>query len=109
MFSRRKVEEKPSASGRKPRGNLPLLGLEADMDVDDDDEGDEDLEKELAALVGGGARKKAKPKKKEVAPEELNAMVANCMADINESPDEYCAWRRQDDVCNAQPEGGDKQ
>ena len=47
MFSRRKVEEKPVGSARKPRGNLPLLGLDADMDVDDDDEGDEDLEKEL--------------------------------------------------------------
>ena len=84
MFSRRKVEEKPVGSARKPRGNLPLLGLDADMDVDDDDEGDEDLEKELAALVGGGAKKKTKPKKKEVAPEELNAMVADCMADFND-------------------------
>ena len=84
MFSRRKAEEKPSASARKPRGNLPLLGLDADMEVDDDDEGDEDLERELADLVGGGARKKPKPKKKEVAPEELNAMVADCMKDIND-------------------------
>ena len=84
MFSRRKADEKPPSSARKPRGNLPLLGLDADMEVDDDDEGDEDLEKELAALVGGGERKKPKPKKKEVAPEVLNAMVADCMKDIND-------------------------
>ena len=115
MFSRRKAEEKPTASGRKPRGNLPLLGLEADMDVDDDDEGDEDLEKELAALVGGGARKKAKPKKKEVAPEELNAMVANCMADINdddlsdtEDPDLLAELEdiQDDDEDNSDPQSG---
>ena len=37
MFSRRKAEEKPSSSARKSRGNLPLLGLDADMEVDDAD------------------------------------------------------------------------
>ena len=62
MFSRRKAEEKPSASGRKPRGTLPILGLDADLE--EDGEGDEDLERELAALVGGGGRKKPKLKKK---------------------------------------------
>ena len=63
MFSRRKAEEKPSSSGRKPRGTLPILGLDADLE-EEDGEVDEDLERELAALVGGGGRKKPKLKKK---------------------------------------------
>ena len=79
MFGRRKAEEK-SPRERKPRGNLPLLGFEADMD----DDGDGDLEKELAALVGGGAKKKAKPAQKQVSPDELNAMVAAAMKDYND-------------------------
>ena len=85
MFSRRK-EEKPAARERKPRGNLPLIGYDVDMDVDDGgNDGDEDLEKELAALVGGGgSRQKQKPKKAAVAPEDLDAMVADCMKDFND-------------------------
>ena len=79
MFGRKKTDEKPPRE-RKPRGNLPLIGFEADMD-DGDDGDDGDLEKELAALVGGGKKKvKSKPKQ-QVSPDELNAMVAAAMKD----------------------------
>ena len=84
MFHKRKGEEKPNPRGeRKPRGNLPLIGY----NDDDDSDNDKDLEKELAVLMGGGSKAKAKPKQRkpvEVAPEDLDAMVASCMKDYND-------------------------
>ena len=84
MFHKRKAEDKP-ARERKPRGNLPLIGMDLDDDVDNNED-DGDLEKELAALMGGGGRTKPKQlKKKQVVPaEDLDRMVADCMKDYND-------------------------
>ena len=84
MFHKRKAEEKP-ARERKPRGNLPLIGMDLDDDMDNNED-DGDLEKELAALMGGGGKSKPKQtKKKQVVPaEDLDRMVADCMKDYND-------------------------
>jgi len=87
MFHKRKGEEKPNPRGeRKQRGNLPLIGYNDD-DSDNDNDNDKELEKELAALMGSGSKSKSKPKQRkqvEVAPEDLDAMVASCMKDYND-------------------------
>ena len=80
MFGRKKAEEKPPRE-KKSRGNLPLLGY--DVDLGEEDDGDADLERELSALVGGaGGRGQAK--KTPVSQSQLNAMVADCMKDVED-------------------------
>lgn len=50
---------------------------------DDDDENDSDLEAELAAITSGGAKQRPKPRPKpQVAPSDLDKMVAESLRDI---------------------------
>ena len=85
MFGRKKAEEKPPRE-KKSRGNLPLLGY--DVDLGEEDDGDADLERELSALVGGGggggAGGRGQAKKTPVSQSQLNAMVADCMKDVED-------------------------
>ena len=80
MFGRKKAEEKPPRE-KKSRGNLPLLGY--DVDLGEEDDGDADLERELSALVGGGGGG-VRAKKTPVSQSQLNAMVADCMKDVED-------------------------
>ena len=86
MFGRKKAEERPPRE-KKSRGNLPLLGY--DVDLGEEDDGDADLERELSALVGGGgggvrAGGRGQAKKTPVSQSQLNAMVADCMKDVED-------------------------